>query len=161
MTSSCIPSLCNLFEDRATVHEINGCPIFNWIAVTWLKIYIGHQDSSPSNVRQGDIPHYHYGVGRCALYILWTYHNMPVPNPNWKIAGRFPECLIPAMVSPVSGVASDDKVGIMTMFGFQCIFFLFNSSMIFARPLMTAYIVFQHIDLWNLQRKHPAAYALY
>ena len=31
------PSLCNLFENWAPVDDINGCPIFKWFAVTWLK----------------------------------------------------------------------------------------------------------------------------
>ena len=30
-------SLCNSFEDCAPVDEIYRCPIFKWVAVTWLK----------------------------------------------------------------------------------------------------------------------------
>ena len=31
--------LCNSFKDRAPVDEIYACPIFKWVAVTWLKRY--------------------------------------------------------------------------------------------------------------------------
>ena len=31
-----LSSLCNSFEDRAPVDFIYGCPIFKWVAVTWL-----------------------------------------------------------------------------------------------------------------------------
>ena len=34
---TCKWSHCNSFEDRAPVDEIYGCPIFEWVAGTWLK----------------------------------------------------------------------------------------------------------------------------
>ena len=47
-----------LLEDRTTVDELYGCPIFIWVAVIDFKI--GYK-GSPNNGRQGDMP-----------YCLWS-----------------------------------------------------------------------------------------
>ena len=50
-------SHCNSYEDRVPVDEIYGCPIFRWVAVTWLKC-VGHRDISTCNGHQGGITHF-------------------------------------------------------------------------------------------------------
>ena len=49
-------SHCNSFEDLAPVDFIYGCQIFKWVAVAWLKETIVHQDCSPGNNCQSDMP---------------------------------------------------------------------------------------------------------
>ena len=47
-------SPCNSFEDKAHTDETYGGPTPKWVAATWLNV--GHQDGSPSEDRQGDMP---------------------------------------------------------------------------------------------------------
>ena len=54
-----LSSLCNSFEDRAPVDGIYGCPIFTWVAVTWLKTGAADKDCSPSNDHRGDMLYLH------------------------------------------------------------------------------------------------------
>ena len=65
--------LCNLFEDRAPVDKIYGCPISKWVAVTLIKI--SHQAISPNNNHHGDMPY---------IFMLWawqypTWHRIDCP----------------------------------------------------------------------------------
>ena len=65
--------LCNLFEDRAPVDKIYGCPISKWAAVTLIKI--SHQAISPNNNHHGDMPY---------IFMLWvwqypTWHRIDCP----------------------------------------------------------------------------------
>ena len=69
--------LCNSFEDWAPVDFIYGCPIFKWVAVTWL----GHRDSSPKNYHQGSMA---YCTFWTLLYVVLefvdlSHHTIAIP----------------------------------------------------------------------------------
>ena len=46
---------CHMLEHFDNLDEIYGFPIVKWVAVTWLKDIV-RRDSSPCNVRQGNMP---------------------------------------------------------------------------------------------------------
>ena len=55
-------SLCNSFENQATIDEIYGCQSSN--KLQWLEL-IGHQHGSASNGHQSNMPNYNCTTTQC------------------------------------------------------------------------------------------------